>query len=140
MASKAYVADGTIRVCRFVKPSSSTDFRCVEADANELTIGISSEASRIAPLPTVTTDPPEAAQVNEQLQVFTDPEQVVMLRIGSGGITRGVEIISDADGNGVAVGSTAETVYQVGAIAEESAVEGELCRVVIRRYTKTIPA
>jgi hypothetical protein len=140
MASKGFVADGTIRVCRFVKPSSSTDFRVVEADANELTIGISQEGSRVAPLPSVTTDPPEAAQAGEALNVYSDIGMTVMLRIGAGGITRGLEMISDADGNGVAVGSTAATVYQVGARALETAVEGQLCRVEIHRYTKTIPA
>ena len=140
MASKGYVADGTIRVCRFVKASSTTDFRVVEADANELTIGISQEGSRVAPLPSETTDPPEAARVDEAVNVYSDIGMTVMLRIGSGGITRGLEIISDADGNGVAVGAVAETVYQVGARALETAVEGQLARVEIHRYTKTIPA
>lgn len=137
MASKAYTADGTIRVCRFVKPSSSTDFRVEEANANELTLGISSEAGRYAPIPTVTADPVEAAQAGEQVNVYTDPEQVVMLMIGTGGITRGAEIVSDADGQGIAVAAAAGTTYQVGAIAEESASAGELCRVTIRRYPKT---
>jgi len=140
MASKSYVADGTIHVCRFVKPSSSTDFRVEEADSNELTLGISQESGRYAPIPTVTADPVEAAIVDEQLNVFTDPEQVVMLEIGTGGITRGAEIVSDADGKGVAVAGTAATVYQVGAIAEASVAAGVLCPVIIRRYVKTIPA
>lgn len=140
MASKPYVADGTIRVCRFVKISTTTDFRVKECDANEAVFGISQEASRETPIPSVTTDPPEAAQVDEQLNVFTEPGLVVMLRAGTGGWTRGDELESDADGNGVTAGTTANSTRQIGAVALESVSAGELGRVQIRLYAKKIAA
>lgn len=140
MASKGYVADGTILVCRFVKQSTTTDFRVLQCGANERVFGISSEAGRIAPIPAVTADPPEAAKVDEQLMVYTDEELVVMLRAGTGGWTRGAELESDASGNGVAAGTTANSTRQIGAVALESVSAGELGRVVIRRYAKKIAA
>lgn len=140
MASKAYVAGGTIRVCRFVKISTAADFNVLECDANEAVYGISQEASRETPIPSVTTDPPEAAQSGEQLNVFTDRGMVVMLRAGTGGWTRGDELEADADGNGVTAGTTANSTRNIGARALESVSAGELGRVEIQIYAKKIAA
>lgn len=122
------VAGGTIRPSRFVKMSTAADFTLLEADANEFVVGIAHEAPRDAPL--------DGASANLAESTAPDPVpyygegRVCLLTIGSGGITRGAYLKSDADGNGVAL--AASTKQNVGAIALESASEGELARVLVK--------
>lgn len=138
MAGKGYVAGETIRVCRFVTLDTSADFTVNEADANEKIHGISQEGGRVAPIPSVTADPPEAAQAGEQLEVHSTDDRVVMLEIGTGGVTAGDRIESDADGKGVTMATTAGTTREVGAIALETASAGDLARVEVHRQAYTI--
>lgn len=129
-------ANGTIRVARFVKIDPSDNNSVLEADANEGIIGISQIGGRTAPLPVVTTDPPEAAQSGENVHIHTlnTQREDIVLRIGSGGCTAGGRLKSDADGNGVAVATTGTTIQHVGAIAEETASEGDYAKVTLCRY------
>lgn len=126
-------AGGTIRRSRFVKQSTTENNTCLEADANEQTIGISQIGGREAPIPSVTADPPEAAQDGDLVNIHCNEglRDDVVLEIGSGGITAGAQIKSDADGKGVAAATTGTTVQWVGAIALEAASAGELCKVLV---------
>lgn len=131
--SKAYIAGGTIRVSRFVKLKSDDNNVVQEADANEKVIGISQEGGRVAPIPTVTADPVEAAQAGEHLNVHLPGglRKDISLVIGSGGCNAGDRLKSDADGKGVVIASTGTTIQHYGAIAMAAASENELCPVEI---------
>lgn len=130
MSAKLMRAGGTIRRARFVNIKTTANNTVEEADANDRTIGISQEGGREAPLPSVTDDPPNAAISGEQLRVHL-PGEPALLEIGSGGCTAGDELKSDADGKGVVRASTGTTIQNVGAIALETAVEGELAKVFV---------
>lgn len=139
MSIKAMYANGTIRVSRFVKLDTSRNNAVVEGTTNAAVIGISQPGGRVAPIPSVTTSPVEAAQAGEHLVVFQQGESC-LLRIGSGGCTAGDLLESDSDGDGVTVAATAASVRNIGAIAMESASAGELCKVQVNISTKTNPA
>lgn len=124
------VAGGDIRTCRFIKLSTAADHRLLEADANEQTIGISSQAAQDAPIPGASAN---AAESGDSFRYHTEGE-VALLEIGSGGVTRGAQIKSDADGKGVLAATTGTTTQWVGAMALESAAEGEKCRVLIKSF------
>lgn len=133
--AKVMRAGGTIRVARFVKSSTSANNTVLEADANEPVVGISQIGGREAPIPAATTDPVVAAIAGENVHVHVlGGDHDVVLRIGSGGVTAGARIKSDADGNGVLVATTGTTIQHVGALALETASEGELCKVLPWRY------
>lgn len=127
-----FVAGGDIRICRFVKQSTSADYTVLEADANEQTIGISQEGTNDAPTSGASS---LAAASGDPVAVYGLGD-VCLLTIGSGGVTRGGRLKSDADGKGVAVATTGTTIQQIGARALESAAENELCRVQIVQYSE----
>lgn len=126
----AAISGGTIRPSRFVKLSGAADNTMLEADANEAAIGISHEGPRDAPVDGASGD---IASTGDQFDYYPEG-RVCKLVIGSGGITRGAPIKSDADGNGVASLLTGATMQWVGAWALESALEGELCQVIVKVY------
>jgi hypothetical protein len=140
MATHSTVAGGTIRRCRFVFQDSTTDFRVVEGTANCAVTGISQQEGRTAAIPSETADPPQAAQAGEALNIYQTPGDIVLLEIGTGGITRGDLIESASDGTGITALTTVETVRNIGARAVESAAAGELARVEIFFTSKTLPA
>lgn len=129
--ARAYRANGTIRVCRFVKLDTADNHSVLEADANEQVIGISQDGGRVAPLSgLVTADPPEAAIITESLNVHQHGEEC-LLRIGTGGCTTDDRLKSDGDGNGVRIATTGTTIQHFGCRCLESASAGELARVVV---------
>lgn len=125
------VAGGTIRRSRFVKASTAADNTLLEADANEEIVGVSLEAPKAPPI--------DGASATE-IAVATDPipyypeGKICLLEIGSGGVTRGANIKSDADGKGVLAATTGTTMQWVGAKALETASEGEFARVLIKSF------
>ncbi len=124
------VSGGTIRPARFVKPSTAADYTLLEADANEMAFGISDSGTRDAPIEDASGNIAAAGD-----SFMYHPEgNVTILEIGSGGVTRGAEIKSDADGKGVLALTSGTTNQWVGAIALETAVEGELARVLVKVY------
>lgn len=123
------VAGGTVRPARFVKVSTAADNTYLEADANEAIIGISSQATQDAPTSGASAN---AAETGDQLHVNPVGTRC-LLKIGSGGVTRGDEIKSDADGQGVTRATTGTTVQNVGAIALQSAIEGDFALVMVFR-------
>lgn len=138
MPTGAHVATGTIRVSRFVKLSGN--FSVAECDANESIYGVSQEFSRVVPIPSETADPPQAAQSGEALNVHHTPGEIVLIRVGSGGVTYGSDVESDADGQAVIAATTAGTVRNLGGKALETASEGEYARMELRPSTRTVPA
>lgn len=134
MSAPVFTAAGTIRRARFVNVYASANHQIEEADANDRTIGIATDSGRAAAIPAETADPPEAAQAGEQVLVHF-PGEIALLEIGSGGCTAGGELKSDADGKGVARATTGTTVQEVGAVALETAGEGELAKVLVVYYS-----
>jgi len=124
-------AGGTIRTARFVKPSTAADNALLEADANEMAVGISDTGPRDAPL-----DGANATTIaSADDQFMYHPEgNVCLLEIGSGGVTRGALIKSDADGKGVLALTSGTTNQWMGAIALETAVETEYARVLVKVF------
>lgn len=122
--SRSYRAGGTIEVCRFVKQDTD-DFAVVQAGADEDTLlGISQEGSHDTPGLTGSTN--DAARDGHVILVYEDNEDC-LLEIGAGGCSNGTRLTSDGSGKGIAV--SADTDHCIGAIALETALEGELARV-----------
>jgi hypothetical protein len=136
-ARPCYVAGGNINPSRFVKVSTAADNTVLEADANEGVAGISGVGTKEPP--GIDTLSGLLAQAGDNVQVFGDGE-VCMLKLGSGGVTRGGYLKSDADGKGVAIATTGTTAQEIGAIALESGAADELVRVQVYRQHKTYPA
>lgn len=132
MAFQTYgkIAGGTIRPARFVKVSTAADNTVLEADANEEVVGIATEATQDAPIPGASAN---AAETGDPLKVYSIGSEC-LLYIGSGGVTAGANIKSDADGKGVLAATTGTTVQNIGAVALEAASENELARVLVVRY------
>lgn len=129
--SRIMRANGTIRRARFCKIDASDNNSVLEADANERTIGISQIGGRETPLPSVNADPAEAANSGDNVMVhgINSGRQDISLEIGSGGCTAGDLLKSDADGKGIKSATTGTTVQWIGAIALETASDGELAKV-----------
>lgn len=133
-----YLAGGTIRRARFVKVSTAANHTALEADANERTIGVATDSGREAAIPSVTADPPEAAQSGDPVEIAFSGD-IALLEIGSGGCSPGDELKSDADGKGVVAASTGTTIQEIGAVALEDGSDGELVMVQVL-YTSKRPA
>lgn len=135
---KTMRANGTIVTSTFVIMDSS-DNNSVKAPtaANQRVIGVAQEAGRTPPIPSETTDPPQAAQAGENVRVHCLGEEA-LLRIGSGGCTSGRTLKSDSSGYGVLVASTSNG--RIGAIALETASQNELAKVQVVIYDQVANA
>ena len=133
---KSMRANGTIRVARFVKQDVADANSVKETDANERSIGISDIGGREAPIPSVTADPPQAAQTGDNVAVHFQEGETCLLYAGSGGWTAGDRLKSDADGAGVTVATTGTTIQQIGAEAESDCAAGSYGQVAIRHYSE----
>lgn len=129
-------AGGDIRPARFVKISTAADFQYLECDANDEVFAISTNATQDAPIPNADGD---AAESGDQVHV-NPPGTICDLEIGSGGVTRGAWIKSDAEGCGVLALTTGAVAQNYGAKALESAAQGEFARVIVWPFPKVYPA
>lgn len=136
MHSQTYNANGDINPCRFVNIETLDD-TVSEADSAEVIHGISQRFPRAAPIEGAST---LAAAAGQELTVHLAGARDVLLEIGSGGCTPGMKLIADTDGKGIAMGSTAATKYNVGAIAKETRLAGEFARVDVHIEAVTFPA
>lgn len=123
-------ANGSISTCRFIKIDTSGDFLAIQAtdgssSHGDIGIGISTDAAQAAPFGTNDT---HAALAGDQFEWHGIGATGVLLKIGSGGVTRGDLLKSDASGQGITSSTTGDNVL---AIAEESAAAGEFGRVTI---------
>lgn len=138
MASPANIASGTIVTSRFVTISGSNTV--AQCGANGRIYGVSQEGGRVAPTPDVTADPPQAAVSGEQLTVHHVPGTIVMVEVGTGGVTAGGLVESDSNGKAVTAGTTAATVREVGGIALATVAAGGKCPIELRQHSRTNPA
>jgi hypothetical protein len=127
MARFTYIANGDIRRARFVKPTNVA-YRCLEADAGEVCIGIGDEYAQDAPL-TGASD--LAASADRPIGVFFDGDECYLTAGGS--FSAGAELKSDADGKGVAASST-NSFYAVA--LQASTGDGQLVKVRVMRGVK----
>lgn len=134
MHGRPYRATGTITVCRFVKIDPAVESGCEQCGANELAFGISQMGGRLDPLRN-TADPPEAAIAGEDLNVF---QEEGFVEVGTGGVTSGHLLKSDANGKAVDAGLTATAGDNVVAEARGSAAAGEKVWAQMLRFT--VPA
>jgi hypothetical protein len=126
------VAEGDIYPCRFIKPGTSA-WGALQATLNSANVGISIDAQK-AP---ATTSGGVAATTGDTLNYFEEGEYCLLEFGGTVGIDG--EVTSDANGKGIAVGTTSGTTYYVSAIAIEGGAAGSIRKVKIVRYTKYAP-
>ena len=124
---KNFACGGDINGARFVKRSTAADFTVLQADADAKPAGISQRWAEVAPTPGAST---LAGTTGGLIQVHqpgmsADPhDSTVFLELG-GSVTRGDNLMPDANGKGIA----ATSGKYVGAITDESGASGELIRV-----------
>lgn len=123
-------ATGNVSPCRFVKLDTSADGSCAAAGANEATIGISGDGSRIAP--GTPGDDGFIAVAGETVGAF-GPGRKCLLELG-GTVTRGDRLRSGSGGVGVAAATTGTTLQEVGARALQSGVSGQRILVLVEQY------
>ena len=121
-------ANGNISIGRFVAMDPADNNSVIQAVLNSRTIGVADMAGREAPVPSVTTDPPYAAISGDNVRVHTLGDQA-LLRLGTGGSTSGRTLKSDANGCGIMVALTAKG--RIGAVALETALINEYCKVQV---------
>lgn len=124
------IVGGNIRKARFIKLSTAADHTCLEADANERVFGVSVDAAQDAPMPGASEN---AGEATDAMRYYGVGEEATV-EIGSGGCAAGTLGKSDADGKAVAAATTGTTLQWIACEFLETAVEGELARVVIRSY------
>lgn len=124
------VAGGNIAPARFVKrTSSSGEAVLTQCGANEAVYGISQQSTRRMALSG--WDDGYAAVAGDNISLIGPGDDEAALEIGSGGVTAGAYIKSDADGKGV-IGSTDKD--HIGAIALHDAAAGAIARVKPWRF------
>lgn len=128
--------NGDVNPCRFVKLATADD-SVTQSGTNEEIHGISQKDARDAPIPSAST---LAGAAGDEIEVHLPPEEDILLEIGSGGVSYGNRITSDTNGKGIAMGSTAATKYNVGAVALEDMAENGFCRVRVHLEAVTFPA
>ena len=120
------VAGGTIRPHRFVKLDGSNDFTGLEADANDIVIGISQVGGNRPPLDDLVSTN-NAAIAGETFRLFGEGD-ICLIEAGDT-FAHGARLKSDNDGRGVAITTTGTTIQHFGARALEAATAvGQLVR------------
>lgn len=124
-------ANATIVTATIVMIDSSRNNAVIPCTSNGKAFGVADLGSRDASIPSITTDPPNAALQGEMIKVYT-AGHVAMLR-ASGPITAGADIKSGASsGTGVVCTDTTSSgkEYSVGQ-AMEAAASGEIFKVLV---------
>lgn len=122
-----WTAGGTINASTFVKVDSS-DYKVVAAGANDSIVG--------ALLGTL-VDPQNGtgsavigARSGDPASVIP-PGQIALVYVGSGGVTRGSLVKSDASGQAVLAALTGTTMQQVAGKALRTAAAGDVVEILI---------
>lgn len=134
MAEQSYKAGGNITPSRFVKISGEQTV--VAAGSNERVDGIAQRYPRDAQLSGASA---LAGASGDSILVHVPDanDREVLLEIGSGGCSAGERLISDTNGKGITMPTTAGTQQNVGAIAQEDADENGFCLVQVTRELVT---
>lgn len=115
LLSKTYVAGGAIAANCFVKFGADDNTVVAAAAATDAIIGVNDNIAR------VTGDRTDVIHIG-----------IADVKLGTGGITRGAEVTSDATGQGVAGAST----NRIGGVALTSGVAGDIVPVLVQLATK----
>lgn len=133
-----FVAGGNITPSRFVAQNTSYDSTVDNASvAGQRCLGVSQVGTRKAP--GTGADDGYAAIAGEPVQVFL-PGDVAPIMCGSGGVTRGQLIKTDANGKAVAASITGQSLQWVHAQALESGADGEIVNFLVLPPTPYNPA
>lgn len=134
MASKSYLAGGTIHRARFVTQNTGADNTVDQAGANAVIVGISQLGGRRAPQPS-NSNTTEAATVGEYLDIDSEDGAVGYVECG-GTVAAGDKLKSDSNGKAVVIASAGGSGNQhVGAIAQAAGASGTIIPVQIRKET-----
>ena len=90
-------AGGTINPSRFVKISTAADMTLLQAGANDFVCGVSMENTRDAPLDGASTVLADSGDPCE----YYGEGRIAPVTVGSGGVTAGADVKSDASGQAV---------------------------------------
>lgn len=126
-------ATGNVTPSSFIKIDTTSDGDCALAGANEQTIGVSHDYTRNAP--GTSADDGYIAISGETVPIY-GPGQIALVKTGTGGVTRGGWVKSDAAGLAVAVATTGTTIQNVAGVALQSVAAGGLALV---RVTECFP-
>lgn len=119
---------GNVSPSVFVKNDSANPQKVVQCSANtDNPLGISQESAYQPPIPQLTGTQYAGTTTSPPIRIYGQGCDQVLLTIGSGGCTAGDSLTPDANGAGV----TASSNQIVGAIANETRAQGELCRVTV---------
>lgn len=122
-----FMAEGTIRPSRFVKIGTVED-KALEADANDIVIGIAMESTNQPPLEDLVTTQ-IAANAGQHFRMYGDGD-VCFIEVGET-VAPGDRLKSDAEGVGMKILTTGTVIQHFGARVLESGVIGELVRVQV---------
>jgi hypothetical protein len=114
-------AGGTIRPFRAVKASTTEDNTCLECNADESCIGVSTGDNLEFDSDNHATD---------GLEVRLQPGRVWVIEAG-GAITQGDELVSDADGRAVTRDAGAG-VFSIGVALQAAAAAGDVVEIFYR--------
>lgn len=112
------IAAGDIRTERFIKLNTAADHSALEANAGELTVGITTGGGREAPQDNANAN---AAASGDSFEYRTFG-QVALLKMDATGCAAGDRLMSDADGKG----DVATAGNFVGALALEAIAANEI--------------
>lgn len=131
------MAAGNIYPSRFLK-MSSTAFKCEQAAANGVVIGVSQEGTNYPPInDTLITIAGYAAIAGQNIRIFGEGDEC-LLELGDT-VTAGQLLKSDANGKGVPIltNAGASTPQYYGARALQGGASGEKIRVQVTIGTLT---
>ncbi len=123
------IASGDIRPNRFVTVTTTEDHAGVEANANEMIIGVSGEETKFAPLSDLVTTN-NHAEDGDPVNLRGPGEEAMI--VAGAAVTAGDLLKSDNDGRAVVVALTGTTRQNVGGRAQQAAAaSGELIRISV---------
>lgn len=122
------IAGGNISPSTFVKVSTAANKTCLQAGANERVVGVSQVG--VKDPPGVSGASAYAAVAGDTVQLF-GKDDICPVLVGSGGVTRGANVKSDASGAAVLSATTGTTMQWVAGEALETASEGEYALIQI---------
>jgi len=123
-------ANGTIVIGSLVAIDSTRNNAVIACNTGLKPFGIAQMGSRDASIPSITTNPPNAAIVNEAVLVYPIGH-TCLVRVGTGGLSAGNDVKSgDSTGVGVACTESSSDEWSVGQVIEAAAA-GEYAKIVV---------
>lgn len=133
---KTMRANGNILPSRFVAVDGTDNNSVLQASSGQRPFGISSEGGREAPIPSVSTV--YAAQNEDNVNVY-GLGMTCLLELGAGCLS-GHRLKPDANGKGIPILGTPNTIEHYGAEAMEAGSAGDFIKVLVLLGSQTIPS